>query len=171
MADGEVSAKVSGFDADRRDVAPGHAEPFGAVVSASDRDASGRFVRGNRAALVVGAQSTGFWMAHEAARRDIRRQLIADAGFGDEDAPRALQVAVDSIAQAVLLRDAAFARVVEGGGPLTSAGRARRAYAVWLTATGRVERYLRLVGLRRVPKAALTFEQAVAAAAERETTD
>src|SRR5689334_23132240 len=106
--------------------------PFGAVGPAADRDSSGRFTPGNRAAMIVGCRSSAFWAAHEATRRDICRDVIADGGFAADDVPRALQLAADGIAQATLLRDAAFLRVVESGGPMTSAGRTRRAFTVWL---------------------------------------
>src|SRR5262245_9946894 len=104
--------------------------PIGDVGPVADRDESGRFVPGNRAALVVGARSSAFWQAHDAARREIVAAVVADAGHGMEDAPRALLLAADGIAQATLLRDAAFIRLVESGGPMTSAGRTRRAFVV-----------------------------------------
>ena len=145
------------------DAAPGstspfrESAPFGCVGSDTDRDASGRFQRGNRAALVIGTHSATFWRVHEEARLEIRRDVIADAGFTEGDAPRALQIAADGIAQATLLRDAAFLRVAQSGGPLTSVGRTRRAFSVWLTSADRLEKYLRLVGLRRAPKPALSL--------------
>ena len=132
-----------------------------------DRDHLGRFVRGNRAALVVGERSAAFWTQHEQARRDLRTAVIIDAGHREADAPKALQLAADSIAQTTLLQASAFAHLVESGGPLTSSGRTRRAYAVWLTATDRLERGLRLVGLRRVPKPApSSFSEAILQAPE-----
>jgi hypothetical protein len=125
-------------------------EPCGPVGQEADRDrASGRFVAGNRAALVVGASSSAFWAAHAAARREIWRDVIADFGYTETDAPRALQLAADGLAQASLLRESAFAKLVESGGPMTSAGRTRRAFVVWQVAADRVEHYLRLVGLQR----------------------
>jgi hypothetical protein len=125
--------------------------PFSAAGPVTDRDAAGRFVPGNRAALVVGARSAAFWAGLAAVRRDLVRQVIQDAGYAVDDAPKALQLAVDGLVQATLLRDSAFERVVESGGPMTSSGRTRRAYAVWLSATDRVEKHVRLVGLSRVP--------------------
>ena len=44
---------------------------------------------------------------------------------------------------------AAFARVVENGGPVSLRGRNRAAFRVWLEAGDRAERYLRLLGLDR----------------------
>jgi hypothetical protein len=117
------------------------------------RCAAGHVMSGNALALVVGARSAAFWQAHEEARRAVREDIIADSGESPQGAPRALREAADGIAQAKLLRDAAFTRVVEGGGPLTSGGRTRRAFTVWLAATDRLEKHLRLVGLKRVPKA------------------
>jgi hypothetical protein len=134
------------------DQAPAEPAPNGDVGVGPDRDSAGRFVPGNKAALVVGSRSVAFWSAQADARREIEAAVIADAGHAVEDAPKALQIAAATIAQAVLVKDAAFLRLVESGGPMTSAGRTRRAYAVWLSATDRVERQLRLVGLKRLPK-------------------
>jgi hypothetical protein len=89
----------------------------------------------------------------------LRQAIVEDAGHTADDAPRALLVAADGLAQAVLVRDSAFARVVQQGGPLTSTGRTRRAFQVWTAALDRVERHLRLVGLSRVPAPAETFAQ------------
>ncbi len=75
--------------------------------------------------------------------------MLTDRGHTDEDAPRALRLAAEGIAQAVLVRNSAFARMVEGGGPLSSSGRERRAFAVWTAALDRLERHLRLVGIER----------------------
>ena len=126
--------------------------PSGADGPTSDRGADGRFLRSNRAALIVGARSAAFWAAQDDARREIRRDVLNDKGYTEIDAPRALGIAADGIAQAVLLRDSAFLRMVESGGPLTHGDRARRSFGVWQSAGDRLERYLRLVGLDRAPK-------------------
>src|SRR4030095_11584036 len=84
--------------------------PSGAVGSPTDRGADGRFTPGNRAPLVVGHRSMSFWSAHEEARQALVAAVVSDAGHGLEDAPKALAVAADGLAQAVLLRDSAFAR-------------------------------------------------------------
>src|SRR5262245_54326122 len=98
--------------------------PSGEVGPASGRDQStGRFTTGNSFALVVGHRSAAFWSAREEARQTLVESLIADAGHDVADAPKALHVAADGLAQAVLLRDSAFARLVESGGPLTATGR------------------------------------------------
>jgi len=138
-------------------------EPSGNVGPGADRDQAGRFTRGNRAALLVGERSSAFWNACEGARRDIAAAVIADQGHSAEDAPRALWLAADGLAQAVLLRDAAFLRVVESGGPLTASGRTRRAYAVWEASSDRVVAHLRLIGLRRVPKPSPSIHEYIAA--------
>jgi hypothetical protein len=103
-------------------------------------------------ALVVGATSETFWREHEAERRGIAAAVIADAGFTPEDAPTALQLAARSIAQAAVLQESAFERLVAERGPFTSTGRTRRSFGIWLKASGRLERGLRLVGLQRVPR-------------------
>ncbi len=134
-------------------------EPSGAVGVDADRDQhTGQFRPGNRAALMVGQHSTAFWAQQAEARREMAVAIITDAGYTAADVPRALQLAADGIAQASLLRDSAFLRVVESGGPLTSTGRTRRAFAVWMAAADRLEKNLGLVGLRRVPKPVDPFE-------------
>jgi hypothetical protein len=90
----------------------------------------------------------------------MRQAIIADNGYTNEsDAPRALSTAADGLAQAVLLRDSAFMRVLESGGPLSSAGRPRRAFVVWSADSDRVERHLRLIGLQRAPASPQTIEE------------
>ena len=131
--------------------------PIGSNGQSSDRDVRGRFARGNLARLVVGDRSQSFWRAADEARREIRNAVITDAGFAEGNAPRALWLAADSITQSALIADSAFARLVESGGPVSSAGRPRRAFVVWLSATDRKERNLRLVGLRRVTRSAQSF--------------
>jgi hypothetical protein len=123
--------------------------PSGDTGARSDRDAAGRFTRGNRVSLIVGHTSRRLWAAQDDARRGIEDAVLADAGHTRDDAPRALQLAASGLAQAVLIRDAAYARIVEDAGPLTDRGRARRAYTVWLAASERVSRGLALVGLSR----------------------
>jgi hypothetical protein len=127
--------------------------PIGDVGLTADHDAkTGRFVPGNRSALITGARSRAFWEIHESTRREIVEAVISDAGHDLDDAPKALQIAAVGVAQAVLVRDSAFLRVVESGGPMTTSGRTRRSFNVWLAALDRLERHLRLVGLRREPK-------------------
>jgi hypothetical protein len=101
---------------------------------------------------VVGEHSAAFWAQQAALRREIEHALITDAGHTPEDAPAALRLAARSIARAELVAASAFERIVESGGPLTARGRSRRAFVVWLAASDRLERSLRLVGLRRVPR-------------------
>lgn len=113
---------------------------------------TGRFARGNQANVLVGVHSAAFWAAAEGARRDIAIAVIQDAGFAADDAPKALQVAADGLAQATLIRDAAFLRVLENGGPLSNSDRARRSFTVWESACATTERHLRLVGLKRAAK-------------------
>jgi hypothetical protein len=106
----------------------------------------------NGLALNVGAESTAFWAEHALARREIASAVMRDAGHDEGDAPEALKLAADSIAMAALVQQSAFQRLVEARGPLSSAGRTRRAFVVWVQATDRLEKFVRLVGLRSVPK-------------------
>jgi hypothetical protein len=135
--------------------------PFGCDGCRTDRDARGRFRRGNLARLVVGDRSAAFWRAADDAQRAIVRAVVTDAGNTESDAPKALMLAATSIAQSALIRDSAFARMIESGGALSSAGRARRSFLVWQSAVDRLERNLRLVGLRRVPRSAQSFAEAL----------
>jgi hypothetical protein len=116
------------------------------------RDAVGRFAAGNTASLVVGARSTAFWAAQEGARRAIEVEVINDAGFIPDDAPEALKLAVEALAQATLIARSAFHRIDEEGGPLTTKGRGRRAFVAWQQAVDRQDRALRLLGLQRKPR-------------------
>src|SRR5215210_7356601 len=98
------------------------------------RDARGRFGQGNLAAVLTGERSAAFWRAQEGACREIVEAVVTDNGFTVADAPRTLVMAAEGLAQSVLIRDSAFRRMVESGGPLTVKGRTRRALAVWQTA-------------------------------------
>jgi len=139
--------------------APPHAELEG-------RCALGHVLKGNGLALVTGATSAAFWHEHDAARRELREAIISDAGHRPEDAPRALIIAAESIAQSTLIRDSAYLRLVQGGGPLAASGRVRRAFVAWCAATDRLEKHLRLVGLRRAARPAPTLAEALAAVEE-----
>ena len=118
----------------------------------AERCSNGHVLKGSALALVVGHRSRAFWAEHENARCELRDSIIIDAGHELEDAPRALAIAADGLAQAMLIRDSAFLRLVAAGGPLTSSGRTRRVFTVWCAALDRTERHLRLVGLKREPK-------------------
>jgi hypothetical protein len=54
-------------------------EPFGANGAQADRSPTGRFIAGNRAALVVGEHSAEFWSGQGQARRRMSREILADA--------------------------------------------------------------------------------------------
>lgn len=161
---------VEEFERDTLGVQPGVppatdiAAPIGARVSEAgpvcrcgakphqvqpNRCARGHGMSGNGLALVTGERSAVFWSAAEGLRSEIREAAIADAGHSHEDAPRTLLVAADGLAQAVLMRDAAYLRAVEQGGPMSSDSRARRAWAVWESAAAIVERHVKTLGLKR----------------------
>lgn len=149
--------------------------PMGEVgpltLTRRQRAARGRFAVANTESVVVDKYSAAFWAAQDGARREIITSVLEDAGHRVDDAPRALRLAAEGIAQATLLRDSAYARVVEAGGPLTSNGRTRRAFNVWLETLDRLERHLRLVGLKRASRRTNIAEQfAQHHAAQREGT-
>jgi hypothetical protein len=56
--------------------------------------------------------------------------------------------------QAILIRDSAFQRIADAGGPMTTNERSRRCFTVWQAASDRAERLLKLVGLQRQPRQA-----------------
>jgi hypothetical protein len=145
--------------------------PCGTNGAEAGRDRLGRFTRGNTAAMTHGARSTAFWNAVAAAQDAARAAILSDLGHDLDDAPHALLRAVDGLIQAVLIRDAAFTRIAELGGPTTLRGRHRAAFRVWAEAADRAERHMRLIGIRRVPRQIedplAEFERrAMAAAAE-----
>lgn len=125
------------------------------------RCGAGHLLPGNRAALVTGEWSGRFWREVEASRRETRRALLTQRGHTEAEAPPALVLAADGAAQATILRDAAYLRMVESGGPLTESHRARRSFTVWLQCSDRVERLLRLIGLESAPKRVPTVHDLV----------
>lgn len=108
-------------------------------------------------ALLVGKYSPLFWREHAATYATVTDAVIRDAGFTPEEAPEALRLAAVSIAQSAIVRDAAYTRMAEGGGPLSPSNMPRRAFRVWLEAVRALEAHLRLVGLKRTPKTAQTL--------------
>jgi hypothetical protein len=126
--------------------------PCGANGPEAGRDRLGRFTAGNTAAVTHGARSSAFWKAVQGAQAAARAAILSDLGHDLDDAPHALIRAVDGLVQAVLIRDAAFTRIAELGGPTTLRGRHRAAFRVWAEAADRAERHMRLVGIRRVPR-------------------
>jgi hypothetical protein len=138
------------------------AVPFGAVR----RDGRGRFAVGAPGPrLIVGEHSAILWRETEDARRELSATVLRDKGYATAaNAPKALQIAVDGLAQAVIIRDSAFVRVVESGGPISASGRTRRAFVVWQVASDRVERLCRVIGLQRVPTPTASLAERLAAA-------
>lgn len=123
--------------------------PSSVVGARADRDATtGRFLRGNTAALVSGQRSQQFWRAADGERRATRGALLRQCGFStDVDAPPALVAVIDGAAQAVLIRDACFGRVLDAGGPFTTHDRRRDVLRVWQEAADRALRHLQVIGL------------------------
>jgi len=139
----------------------------GPHASDPDRCAAGHPRIGSAGpALLVGPNSRVFWQAQASVRDEIEQSLIRDAGHTRDDAPEALRLAVSSIAQAAVIQQSAFARLIESGGPLTNRGRQRRAFNVWVAASDRLDRGLRLVGLRRLPQPIDPMDAVRAAVAE-----
>ncbi len=147
--------------------------PCGESGREADRDRTGRFVRGNRAALVHGAGSEQFWSAVQDDLTERRRQLLADCGCTEADAPKALGHLVDGALQAIAVRDGAFTRIAALGGPLTLRGRNRAAFTVWRdTAASALKHLSALASLsfdrraKQVPSLAAYLETAARTAAQ-----
>jgi hypothetical protein len=132
-------------------------------VGTSERDANGRFLPGNRAALVSGARSTAFCDAVAGIRNEFVDGVLADQGVSRDTAPRALLASANGLAQAMLLRDACFERIVEAGGPTTSLGRTRRQAVLWKAFDTQVIGHLRVIGIHRAPKPTQSLAEALAA--------
>ena len=136
----------------------------------ADRCANGHTLVGHSGpALLTTARAELFWEAHEGVRREIRDRVIADHGCAPDDAPEALRIAAETIAQATLVRDSAYQRMADAGGPLSASGRARRCFDVWCAAVDRLERHLRLVGLQRKGRRINVAEQFAALHQERQS--
>jgi hypothetical protein len=125
--------------------------PSGVLGADAERDTRGRFQKGNRAAVVTGGRSTAFWAAQEAHRRAIVAEVLRDHGQAGEPS-YALRASADGLAQSTILRDSAFERLLEMGGPLTENDRHRSAFPVWQACSASVERHARLLGLERKVK-------------------
>src|SRR5688572_7917989 len=90
----------------------------GAGVNATgERCRNGHLLPGHTASLIVGHRSMQFWNAAQDALAALVGDVLRDAGHSPDDAPRALTVAAEGLAQAVLIRDAAFDRLRVVGGP------------------------------------------------------
>ena len=127
---------------------------IGAETAPTSADAgrdprTGKFARGNRAAVVTGSRSVQFWQAAEAALEEMTVAILADRGCAYADAPVALRLAARGAAQAVLIREAAFARMTESGGPLSGSDRERGAHKIWAAASDRVLRHTQAIGYER----------------------
>jgi hypothetical protein len=103
-------------------------------------------------ALVTGEHSALFWVGAEAVRQELTCKLLRDRGVAD-DPPTALLEAANGAAQALIIRDSAFRRLVESGGPTTLHDRRRTALDVWESASDRALKHLQVIGFDRQQKA------------------
>jgi hypothetical protein len=93
---------------------------------------NGHLLRGNRAAAIVGEHGAQFWREQNAARNEIIKRLLRDAGFANpDDAPYMLQIGMETIAESTVIKRMAYKRLLESGGPLSESGQPRRALVVW----------------------------------------
>ncbi len=126
--------------------------PISTAGPESDRDPkTGRFARGNQLSVITGSRSRQFWIAAESQRREMRMALLRQRGYDREvDAPPALVAVADGCAQALLVRDGSFNRLIEQGGPTTLRGRHRAVLTTWQMASDRALKHLQAIGLQRV---------------------
>jgi len=125
------------------------------LVAGRDR-ASGRFLRGNTASVVSGERSRQFWQAAHQERVAKRLALLRQRGFSSEgDAPPALAAVCDGAAQAILVRDGTFNRLIESGGPTTTNDRPRAVLRAWEAASDRALKHLQAIGLETRERDAL----------------
>jgi hypothetical protein len=125
-------------------------------------------VKGNQAATVTGSRSLQFWAAADAQREQLTLGILRDRGFATlAEAPVTLRLAAQGAAQAQIVRDSAFARLVESGGPLSGSDRERGAHKVWAAASDRLLRHVQVVGLERVAPAVPTLNDYMAHRAGR----
>jgi hypothetical protein len=144
-------------------------EPLGAPGPTSGRNpVDGRFLPGNTAALVTGERSRQFWQAAESARRATRTALLAARGFTERDAPAALAAVADGAAQALLIRDATFSKLMEAGGPTTTHDRRRDVLKVWEAASDRALKHLMAIGLETMERDVLDCSPAEWAARQEQ---
>src|SRR5258708_21712136 len=117
----------------------------------------GSFVVGTQAALVHrlsrlrGGPSTPLDVSAPDAQI---ADFVAHKG-GDTNLPAVLRPQLLDLAQAIQLRDAAWAHIAAVG-PLTKAGRQRAATGLYLQASARAQQLAQQVGLARVPAPAQT---------------
>jgi len=126
------------------------------------------FLPANPAGRVVGHRGAQFWAEHERLYRDTCEEIAADLGHDSyQDAPAAARAGISGLAQAVIIRDSAYRRVLEDGGPLSAKGRTRRAATVQERYDRRAESWARLLGLKRVPAPAVNIAEEMARLHER----
>jgi len=132
-----------------------------------DRDPqTGRFVPGNLAAWRGGQRSEALWGALADAKAELVERLRGDLAV-DGDAPATLDGLLDGFAEASLLRRSLFVRLTEMGGPITSKGRSRALFGVYLQTLDRERRLALDLGLERRQRS-VSLAEALAEAAERE---
>lgn len=150
---------------------PCNDQPNSASGVDADRDTTtGRFAKGNTAALVHGQASLSFWADVNDVRSSIRRAILTDCGYDEHDAPRVLAMLADKFAQTALVGDSAFERLVREGGALTSNGRVRRVFNVWQSALDRQASLGKLIGVERRTRP-VSFQEALARLASERPLD
>lgn len=91
---------------------------------------AGHVVAGNLLALTVGHRSPRAQAAHRPAVQARVRELVEAKGYTEDQAPPDLRIIGTHLAWSERWRAEADERIEQSGGPLTSAGRERRALKV-----------------------------------------
>lgn len=119
-----------------------------------DMCARGHFIQGNVAAVVSGSRSVQFWEEHDADKRERVREVLVARGEDPKDPDPGMLAAAQGFAQSCIVRDSAYYRMAQEGGPLSSSGKVRRVFVVWKESADKVLRHLEKLGLRREPRPA-----------------
>lgn len=120
--------------------------------SASDRDAAGRFVAGNRAGVVHGGRSSQALALQAPLRAEDRAKVLSDLGIEENELPAVLSDAVDTFTELRLIRRAYFTFLELQGGPIARNGRQRTAARYYLNVIDRQLKIAALLGIERKAK-------------------
>jgi hypothetical protein len=81
-------------------------------------------------------------------KREIVARVVTDRGL-DADAPETLAGVIDGYAEARLLRQAMWVRLIESGGPVTGKGKKRALFDAYCSALDRETKLAQVIGLDR----------------------
>lgn len=158
------------------DLAPSEDVQIADVVAAiaarsSDRDASGRFTKHNAASVKTWRDSTMLKADLAPLKADLVARVYVDLGLTADEVPEVMRTCIDMWAEATILRQVAFTRLSQQGGPITNKGRTRALLATWQTAFDRELRVAERIGLERRAKPAQSLHDWLTDTPDAETTE